>query len=122
MNQTNLHGLRRAETKTVNDLQVVTYTDGKENVITTVRTGKTQKGSLLFESPDPIVAETFATMHPELINRSFRNKDKKLFNAWFSKQYPNHMFGTEQYDRFRGQLVKFEQHIDGQPFGYIKIF
>lgn len=124
-NPTSLAGLKRIDAKVINDLQVVSYArleDGiYKNVVTTVRTGKTLKGSLLFESPNPDVSLTFAMLYPELMYRKFRDKNKKLFGAWFSKAYPNHMLGTEQYDRFRNQLVKFEENVESEKLGYIKI-
>lgn len=120
--QTPLQGLKRLHSETLNSLQVVTYKIDEDNTITTVRTGKTLKGTLLFESNIPDAAKTFAMLHDELIGRRFKIHEGGEGFAWFSRQFPNHMLGTEQYDIFRGKLVRFEEPLEGEKLGYIKIY
>lgn len=106
------------ERKKINDLQVITYSTG----MSIVKTGNTRSGKTIFQSDDKVVTETFATMYPELIEREFKVHGVIPFaSAWFSRQYPTHMFGTEQYDRFRNKLVKFIIPMEGEKLGFIKI-
>lgn len=120
-NPTNLQRMRRENYEIINGLQVVTYRNGAGDLVSIVRTGKTYHGTLLFESPSYEVCKTFAVVYPSLVGREFVYVDKTIHRAFFNKEFPTHLFGSEQYDEYRGKLVRFTERIGEEPLGFIRI-